>query len=66
MPTGDTTDAGCADGCCAPAPPAPTEEALAGTDRRRALARRIRLLVAVTISYNLAEAIVAISAGTVA
>jgi ABC-type microcin C transport system permease subunit YejE len=50
----------------APAPPAPTEEALAGTDRRRALARRIRLLVAVTISYNLAEAIVAISAGTVA
>ncbi|WP_291990899.1 cation transporter [Luteitalea sp.] len=34
--------------------------------RRRALARRIRRLVAATISYNVIEAIVAISAGTVA
>lgn len=41
-----------------------------GTDpasaRRDALARRIRLLVAATISYNVIEAIVAITAGTIA
>jgi divalent metal cation (Fe/Co/Zn/Cd) transporter len=37
------------------------------SDQRRALlARRIRLFVAATISYNIIEAIVAISAGTVA
>ncbi|MET0191178.1 MAG: cation transporter [Pseudonocardia sediminis] len=35
-------------------------------DRRAVLSRRIRLLVAVTISYNVVEAVVAISAGTVA
>jgi divalent metal cation (Fe/Co/Zn/Cd) transporter len=34
--------------------------------RRTQLARRIRLLVAATIAYNVAEAIVAITAGTVA
>jgi divalent metal cation (Fe/Co/Zn/Cd) transporter len=34
--------------------------------RRAMLARRIRLLVAATISYNLVEAVVAISAGTAA
>ncbi|WP_229670617.1 cation diffusion facilitator family transporter [Microlunatus endophyticus] len=34
--------------------------------RRTVLARRIRLIVAATISYNVIEAIVAISAGTVA
>ncbi|MFJ7208041.1 cation transporter [Streptomyces sp. NPDC098789] len=34
--------------------------------RRDALARRIRLLVAVTITYNVIEAIVAITAGTIA
>src|SRR5919109_4126341 len=34
--------------------------------RRAELARRIRLLVAVTITYNVVEAIVAITAGTVA
>src|ERR1700754_4363699 len=33
--------------------------------RRSVLARRIRLLVAATIGYNVLEAIVAISAGTV-
>jgi divalent metal cation (Fe/Co/Zn/Cd) transporter len=61
-----TTDTGCVDGCCAAARPAPTDETLAGTERRRVLARRVRLLVAATISYNIIEAIVAISAGTVA
>jgi divalent metal cation (Fe/Co/Zn/Cd) transporter len=34
--------------------------------RRNALARRIRLLVAATITYNVVEAIVAITAGTLA
>jgi divalent metal cation (Fe/Co/Zn/Cd) transporter len=34
--------------------------------RREALTRRIRLLVAVTITYNVIEAIVAITAGTLA
>lgn len=35
-------------------------------DRRAVLARRIRLLVAATITYNIAEAVIAITAGTVA
>jgi aryl carrier-like protein len=35
-------------------------------DRRRVLARRIRLLVAATIAYNVVEAVVAITAGTIA
>jgi divalent metal cation (Fe/Co/Zn/Cd) transporter len=34
--------------------------------RRAALTRRVRLLVAATITYNVVEAVVAISAGTVA
>jgi divalent metal cation (Fe/Co/Zn/Cd) transporter len=44
-----------------PATPAGT-----GPDRRVVLARRIRLLVAATIGYNLIEAVVAIGAGSVA
>lgn len=36
------------------------------TARREALSRRVRMLVACTITYNIAEAVVAISAGTVA
>lgn len=35
-------------------------------DRRAVLSRRIRLLVALTITYNVVEAVVAISAGAVA
>ena len=35
-------------------------------DRRSVLTRRVRLLVAATISYNVVEAVVAIAAGTVA
>ena len=35
-------------------------------DRRAVLRRRIRLLVAATITYNVIEAVVAITAGTVA
>jgi hypothetical protein len=37
-----------------------------GTGRRAVLSRRVRLLVAATITYNVVEAIIAISAGTVA
>ncbi|WP_399342219.1 cation transporter [Umezawaea sp. Da 62-37] len=54
---------GCADGCCAPA------AAPRGTTdprRRTALTRRVRLLVAATITYNVVEAVVAITAGTTA
>ena len=35
-------------------------------DRRRVLSRRIRFLVAATIAYNVVEAVVAITAGTIA
>jgi divalent metal cation (Fe/Co/Zn/Cd) transporter len=49
----------CADGCCTT--PTPVEP-----DRRAVLSRRIRLLVAATITYNVIEAIVAITAGTIA
>jgi divalent metal cation (Fe/Co/Zn/Cd) transporter len=38
----------------------------AGAQRRRVLSRRIRFLVAGTITYNIVEAVVAITAGTVA
>ncbi|WP_433832645.1 cation transporter [Actinoplanes sp. CA-015351] len=37
-----------------------------GVDRRAVLTRRIRLLVGVTIGYNVVEAVVALSAGTAA
>ncbi|MGH3614976.1 MAG: cation transporter [Pseudonocardia sp.] len=39
---------------------------LAAPDRRHVHRRRIRLLVGVTISYNVVEAVVAITAGTIA
>ncbi|PXX06272.1 cation transporter [Mycolicibacterium moriokaense] len=57
---------GCADKCCAEANPASDPGVPVGPDRRAALSRRVRLLVAATISYNVIEAIVAISAGAVA
>ncbi|MEV7548375.1 cation transporter [Amycolatopsis sp. NPDC089917] len=49
----------CTDGCCAP-------KSMVDPERRAVLSRRVRLLVAATITYNVIEAIVAISAGTVA
>jgi len=64
-----TGDAGCADGCCAPQPAAQPADARAvdpAPRRQVVLSRRIRLLVAATISYNIVEAIVAITAGTLA
>ncbi|ANN17837.1 cobalt transporter [Amycolatopsis orientalis] len=53
----ETSD--CADGCCTPA-------STVDPDRRTLLSRRVRLLVATTITYNVIEAIVAISAGSLA
>jgi divalent metal cation (Fe/Co/Zn/Cd) transporter len=67
--------AGCADGCCAGEPDtAAASPPTAGsaiptqvsTPRRAALTRRVRLLVAATITYNVIEAIIALTAGTVA
>lgn len=62
------------DGCCTPRPPtsvAATPDPAAAVDtsglaRRAVLTRRVRLLVGATITYNVIEAIVAISAGHVA
>ncbi|WP_084022485.1 cation transporter [Amycolatopsis thermoflava] len=54
-------DGGCTDGCCTSAETSPVD-----ADRRAVLSRRVRLLVAGTITYNVVEAVVAISAGTVA
>lgn len=52
------TDAECPDGCCAPVTVA--------DDRRTVLVRRVRLLVAATITYNVVEAVIALAAGTAA
>ncbi|MEU6270056.1 cation transporter [Saccharopolyspora shandongensis] len=49
----------CADDCCA-------TDTKADPQRRAVLARRVRWLVAATITYNVVEAVVAISAGTAA
>jgi divalent metal cation (Fe/Co/Zn/Cd) transporter len=54
-----TTSTGCQDGCCEPAPALPDT-------RKAVLTRRVRLLVAATITYNVIEAIIALAAGTVA
>ncbi|SFH72034.1 cation transporter [Amycolatopsis regifaucium] len=50
---------GCTDGCC-------TTVSTVDPNRRALLSRRVRLLVAATITYNVIEAVVAISAGTMA
>jgi divalent metal cation (Fe/Co/Zn/Cd) transporter len=50
----------CTDGCCAAA------AGTGSTDRRGVLTRRVRVLVAATITYNVAEAVVALTAGTIA
>jgi divalent metal cation (Fe/Co/Zn/Cd) transporter len=44
----------------------PSIPVLLGGERRDALRRRVRLLVAATITYNVVEAVVAITAGTIA
>jgi divalent metal cation (Fe/Co/Zn/Cd) transporter len=53
---------GCTDGCCTTAP---ATSPIDGS-RRQVLSRRVRLLVAATISYNVIEAVIAISAGSTA
>jgi divalent metal cation (Fe/Co/Zn/Cd) transporter len=53
---------GCTDRCCASGATAASID----LSRRAVLMRRVRLLVAATITYNVIEAIVAIVAGTVA
>lgn len=68
----DSTTAVCTHGCCA----SPASESVAGTPvtpdpglttrRREVLTRRVRWLVAATITYNVIEAVVAISAGHIA
>ncbi|WP_420714533.1 cation transporter [Mycobacterium sp. Aquia_213] len=51
----------CNDGCCS------TETTnLVDPQRRAVLSRRVRLLVSATITYNIVEAVVALSAGAVA
>jgi divalent metal cation (Fe/Co/Zn/Cd) transporter len=52
---------GCGDACCSSAVPNPVE-----SQRRAVLSRRVRGLVAATITYNVVEAVLAISAGAVA
>lgn len=52
----------CSDGCCTTRSTVDTLD----SDRRAVLSRRVRLLVAATITYNVIEAVVAISAGTIA
>jgi divalent metal cation (Fe/Co/Zn/Cd) transporter len=56
----------CAGGCCAPTATTGTASGQVDAQCRAVLSRRVRLLVAATITYNLIEAIVAISAGSVA
>jgi divalent metal cation (Fe/Co/Zn/Cd) transporter len=54
---------GCADGCCSTKA---ADTSKLDPPRRAVLTRRVRLLVAATITYNVIEAIVAITAGTIA
>ena len=57
----------CADGCCAAEDhTAAASTTVISTDRRAVLTKRVRLLVAATITYNIVEAIVALTAGTIA
>ena len=63
--------AGCTDGCscCSaetPVAAGPAREPVVSEARRAVLSRRVRLLVAATITYNVIEAVVALVAGTVA
>ncbi|MBE8516166.1 cation transporter [Amycolatopsis sp. H6(2020)] len=51
----------CTDGCCASEAVVPVD-----AQRRAVLSRRVRWLVGATITYNVVEAVIAISAGSVA
>lgn len=66
-PAADVTGQdGCADGCCARATTTSVAASSVTSDRRAVLSRRVRLLVAATITYNVIEAIIALTAGTIA
>ncbi len=54
----------CSQGCSANEPPVPTPGPTA--QRRAVLTRRVRLLVAATITYNVIEAAIALTAGAIA
>lgn len=58
----------CADGCCTrdTTGSSPSVQSVLSGGRRALLTRRIRLFVAATITYNVIEAVIAISAGTAA
>jgi hypothetical protein len=56
--------ASCYDACCADE--LTTNHPDRSAERRSILNRRVRLLVAATISYNVIEGIIAITAGTIA
>jgi divalent metal cation (Fe/Co/Zn/Cd) transporter len=57
----------CTDGCCAGETDRGRDEVSSiSVERRTVLNRRVRLLVGATITYNVIEAIVALSAGTIA
>lgn len=67
-PSSDPAGSTCADGCSAPHV-APTETIPVislEAGRRAVLTRRVRLLVAATITYNVIESVVAITAGHIA
>jgi divalent metal cation (Fe/Co/Zn/Cd) transporter len=55
-------DSGCTDGCCT----TPVSSTTTDPHRRTVLNKRIRLFVAATITYNVIEAIIAITAGNIA
>lgn len=55
---------GCADDCCAASAKDTAVARPVSSARRAELGRRVRLLVAATITYNVIEGIIAISAGT--
>jgi divalent metal cation (Fe/Co/Zn/Cd) transporter len=59
MATAAQTPEACADGCCTPPAPATGNAA-----RRAVLSRRVRWFVAATITYNVVEAVIAITAGS--
>lgn len=65
LPVEDTETSSRPYDCCT-APAAAVTAPAAGAVRRAALARRVRWLVAATISYNVIEAFIAISAGETA
>jgi hypothetical protein len=61
-----TEQSTCPDERCASTPPTFVGTDHVGRQRRTVLMRRVRLLVAATMSYNFIEAVIALTAGAVA